>query len=72
MTLEEFAKSLDGQDFEKLVREAKTDSENRILGQGVAYIAECQALLSYDQHFDSLPEVLPHYTPEAWLAMLSA
>jgi len=39
MTFEIFAKYLEGKDFEKLVHEAKTDSNQRILGQGGAEIA---------------------------------
>ena len=37
--LEEFSKGLEGKDIDKLVHEAKAESENRILGQGVAYLA---------------------------------
>jgi hypothetical protein len=37
--LEEFTKGLEGKDIDKLIHEAKTESENRILGQGVAYLA---------------------------------
>lgn len=39
MTFETFAKYLEDKDFEKLVHEVKTDSNQRILGQGVAEIA---------------------------------
>jgi hypothetical protein len=37
--LEEFSKGLEGKDIDKLIHEAKAESENRILGQGVAYLA---------------------------------
>ena len=37
--LEEFSKGLEGKDISKLIREAKAESESRILGQGVAYLA---------------------------------
>lgn len=37
--LEEFSKSLEGKDISKLIHEAKAESESRILGQGVAYLA---------------------------------
>jgi len=37
--LEEFSKGLEGKNIDKLVHEAKAESENRILGQGVAYLA---------------------------------
>lgn len=37
--LEEFSKELEGKDINKLIHEAKAESENRILGQGVAYLA---------------------------------
>ena len=39
MTFETFTKYLEGKDFDKLVHEAKKDSVQRILGQGVAEIA---------------------------------
>jgi hypothetical protein len=37
--LEEFSKGLEGKDIDKLIHEAKAESENRILGQDVAYLA---------------------------------
>jgi len=37
--LEEFSKGLEGKDIDQLVHEAKAESESRILGQGVAYLA---------------------------------
>jgi len=37
--LEEFSRGLEGKDVSKLIHEAKTESESRILGQGVAYLA---------------------------------
>jgi len=37
--LEEFSKGLEGKDIDQLIHEAKVESENRILGQGVAYLA---------------------------------
>jgi hypothetical protein len=37
--LEEFSKGLEGKDLDKLIHEAKAESENRILGQGIAYFA---------------------------------
>lgn len=37
--LEEFSKGLEGKDIDQLLHEAKAESENRILGQGVAYLA---------------------------------
>lgn len=37
--LEEFSKGLEGKDLSKLIREAKAESESRILGQGVACLA---------------------------------
>ena len=37
--LEEFSKGLEGKDIDQLIHEAKAESENRILGQGVAYLA---------------------------------
>ena len=37
--LEEFSKELEGNDIDQLIHEAKAESENRILGQGVAYLA---------------------------------
>lgn len=37
--LEEFSKGLEGKDINQLVHEAKADSEERLLGQGVAYLA---------------------------------
>ena len=37
--LEEFSKGLDGKNIDKLIHEAKAESENRILGQGVTYLA---------------------------------
>ena len=39
MSFEEFAKYLAGKDFDTLLHEAKADSEDRVLGQGIAYIA---------------------------------
>jgi len=39
MTFEEFAKYLVGKDFIQLVHAAQADSENRVLGQGIAYVA---------------------------------
>jgi len=39
MAFEEFSTYLKGKDFDKLVHEAKAESENRLLGQGIAYIA---------------------------------
>lgn len=39
MTFEEFAKYLAGKDLDTLLHEAKADSEDRVLGQGIAYIA---------------------------------
>jgi hypothetical protein len=37
--LEEFSKGLEGKDIDQLIHEAKVESENRIQGQGVAYLA---------------------------------
>jgi len=37
--LEEFSKGLQGKDIDKLMHEAKAESEERILGQGAAFIA---------------------------------
>jgi len=37
--LEQFSKELEGKDIDKLIHEAKVESENRIRGQGVAYLA---------------------------------
>jgi len=37
--LEEFSKGLEDKDIDKLIHEAKAESESRILGQGVAYLA---------------------------------
>ena len=37
--LEEFSKGLEGKDLSQLIREAKAESENRIIGQGVACLA---------------------------------
>jgi len=37
--LEEFSKGLEGKDIDALMHEAKVESEDRILGQGVAYLA---------------------------------
>jgi len=37
--LKEFSRNLEGKDIDELLRQAKTESEARILGQGIAYIA---------------------------------
>ncbi len=37
--LEEFSARLEGQDINQLIHEAKADSEERILGQGIAFLA---------------------------------
>lgn len=39
MLLEEFSAGLEGKDISQLIREAKAESDSRILGQGVAYLA---------------------------------
>lgn len=37
--LEEFSQGLEGKDIDQPIHEAKADSNERILGQGVAYLA---------------------------------
>jgi hypothetical protein len=37
--LEKFTQGLEGKDVEQLIREAKAESEDRIIGQGVAFLA---------------------------------
>ncbi len=37
--LEEFSRGLEGKDINKLIHEAKAESESRIMGQGIAYLA---------------------------------
>jgi len=37
--LKEFSRNLEGKDIDELLQRAKTESESRILGQGIAYIA---------------------------------
>lgn len=37
--LEEFSRGLEGKEISKLIHEAKAESESRILGQGIAYLA---------------------------------
>jgi len=37
--LEEFSESLKDKDLDALIHEAKAESEDRILGQGIAYLA---------------------------------
>lgn len=37
--LEEFTHGLQGKDLDQLIHEAKAESENRVLGQGIAYLA---------------------------------
>jgi len=37
--LEKFTQGLEGKDIDQLVRKARAESESRIIGQGVAYLA---------------------------------
>jgi hypothetical protein len=37
--LEKFTQGLEGKDVDQLIREARVESENRIIGQGVAFLA---------------------------------
>ena len=37
--LEKFTRGLEGKDIDQLVRKARAESESRIVGQGVAYLA---------------------------------
>ena len=36
-----------------------------------ALLSECDAILTYDTHFDDIRDVIPAYTPETLLATLS-
>ena len=59
--LEELTQSLEGKDIGKLIHEAKAESESRILGQGIAYVA---LFVSYDEHFRDLSPLLTWCKPE--------
>lgn len=37
--LEEFTQGLEGKDIDYLIRQARTESESRLVGQGMAYLA---------------------------------
>jgi len=37
--LEEFTQELEGKDIDRLIRQARTESESRLVGQGMAYLA---------------------------------